>query len=269
VVGKSIVGYSRAMHEGVITGLLWMGFGGTHVGLALAPIRKRLVRALGEGGYVVLYSAVAIATFAALVHYVALHRFAEPQASLFVSIPPIRGALLILSVFGFSLFVAGVVRYPGLPMAVFHHRTMPARGVQQITRHPFFSGIALWAAAHTFLAPSRVTFVFFFGLIVLAFVGGMHQDRRLIAELGEPYRTHVASTSFWPFVAVITRRQRIVMSEQPWLSYALGVVVSLGLYQVHGHIFDRGGAYVIVTVSLGSVVAILSSWGLAARRKER
>ena len=257
------------MQEAVITGLLWIGFGGTHLGLSLAPVRKRLVRALGEGGYVILYSVVAIATFAALVHYVALHRFADPQASLAMSIPPIHGALLVLSVFGFSLFVTGVVGYPGLPMAVFRHRTMPARGVQQITRHPFFSGIALWAAAHTLLAPSRVTFVFFFGVILLAFIGGMHQDRRLVAELGEPYRSYVASTSFWPFVAVATRRQRIVMSEQPWLGYAFGVVASLGLYQVHDHIFDYGGAYVILSVSLGSVAAILSSRVRAARQKER
>jgi uncharacterized membrane protein len=257
------------MHEAVITGLLWIGFGGTHLGLSLTPIRNRLVRALGEGGYVVLYSAVAIATFAGLVHYVALHRFTDPQASFAMSIPPIHGAFLVLSVFGFSLFVTGVVGYPGLPMAVFRHRTMPARGVQQITRHPFFSGIALWAAAHTLLAPSRVTFVFFVGVILLAFIGGLHQDRRLIAELGEPYRSYVASTSFWPFVAVATRRQRIVMSEQPWLSYALGVGASLALYQVHAHIFDYGGAYVIVSVSLGSVGAIVGSRVRAARRKER
>jgi uncharacterized membrane protein len=256
------------MQEGLVTGLLWLGFGGTHVGLSVAPIRKRLVRALGEGGYVLLYSSIAIGTFAALVHYVALHRFAEPQSSLLVSIPPVRGALLAVSVFGFSLFVTAVLHYPGLPMAVFRHRVMPAHGVQQVTRHPFFSGLALWAAAHAFLAPSKVTFVFFVGMIVFSFVGGMHQDRRLIAELGESYRSYVASTSFWPFVALVTRRQKIRWTEQPWLGYALGVAASLGLYQVHEHIFDHGGAYVIAVVSLGSITAILGSRARAARRRE-
>lgn len=250
-----------------MTGMLWLGFGGTHLALSLNPIRKRLVRVLGEGGYVLLYSAIAIGTFAALVHYVALHRFAEPLSSLLTSIPPVRGALLALSVFGFSLFITAVLGYPGFPMAVFRHRAMKARGVQQITRHPFFSGVALWAAAHTFLAASKVTFVFFFGMIVLSFIGGMHQDRRLIAELGEPYRSYVASTSFWPFVAVVTRRQKIRATEQPWLGYALGVAASFGLYEVHDHIFDRGGAYVIAVVSLGSIAAMLSSRSRAVRRE--
>ena len=93
------------MEEAVVTALLWLGFGGTHVGLTLAPIRKRLVGALGEGGHIFVYTLVAIATFGALVHYVALHRHAGPQTSLLVTIPPVHGALLAISVLGFSLFV--------------------------------------------------------------------------------------------------------------------------------------------------------------------
>lgn len=254
------------MHQGLVTALLWLGFGGTHIGLTVAPIRKRLVRALGEVGYVLIYSVVAIGTFAVLVHYVALHRFDEPNGSLLASLPPVRGALLALSVFGFSLFVAAVLGYPRAPMAVFRHRAVPVRGIQQITRHPFFAGIALWAAAHALLAPSTVTFVFFLGVIVLSFVGGMHQDRRLVAELGEPYRSYVAATSFWPLVAVATKRQKIQWLEQPWIGYSLGIIASLGLYQVHDHIFDRGGVYVIGVTSAGSIIAILNS---RARRGAR
>ena len=247
------------MEEGWVTALLWLLFGGTHVVLTLGPIRRRLVRSLGEGAFVAVYSAIAIGTFAALVHYVALHRLADPQLAFAVTIPPVRGALIALSVAGFSLFVAAILIYPALPMALFRHRVRPVRGVQQITRHPFFSGIAIWAAAHALLAPTPVTFVFFIGVIVLALVGGLHQDRRLVAEMGEPYRAYVAATSFWPLVAVITKRQKIVWREQPWLSYGVGIGASLLLYQVHNHIFDRGGAYVIVVVSAGSLVAILNS----------
>ncbi len=209
---------------------------------------------------------IAIGTFAALTYYVALHRFDEPHGSLFATLPPVRGALLVLSVFGFTLFIVAVLGYTRAPMAVFRHRAVQVHGIQQITRHPFFSGVALWAAAHALMAPSTVTFVFFFGAIVLSFVGGMHQDRRLIAELGEPYRAYVAATSFWPLVAVATKRQKIQWTEQPWIGYALGVLASLGLYQVHDHIFDHGGAYVIGVVSLGSIVAIVNSKVRATRR---
>jgi uncharacterized membrane protein len=252
------------MQGGVVTALLWLLFGGSHVGLSARPVRRRLIDLLGENGFIATYSAVAIATFAMLVHYVALHRFEELQTTLLVTVPPIRGALVALSVAGFSLFVAAVLLYPRLPMAVFRHRVIPARGIQQVTRHPFFSGIAIWAVAHALLAPSRVTFVFFVGIVVLALVGGMHQDRRLVAELGEPYRSYLAATSFWPFVAVMTKRQRVCWREQPWLAYGIGIGVSLGLYQIHEHIFDHGGAYIIATVSLGSILAIMSSRARAA-----
>jgi uncharacterized membrane protein len=247
------------MEEGLVTALLWFLFGGSHILLTLGAVRRPLVRLLGETGFVAVYSAIAVATFAALVRYVALHRFFEPHASLLVSIPPVRGALIALSVAGFSLFIAGVLVYPTFPMATFRHRVTSVRGLQQVTRHPFFSGIAIWAAAHALLSPTTVTFVFFLGVIVLALVGGLHQDRRLVAEMGEPYRAYVAATSFWPFVAIATRRQKLVWREQPWFGYAAGVGVSLALYRVHPHIFDHGGAYVIAVVSVGSVVAILSS----------
>ena len=255
--------------EALVTALLWLLFGGTHVGLTIQPIRQRLVRALGEAGFIFVYSVTAIVTFAALVRYVALHRFVGPHESLFATIPPVRGALIALSVAGFSLFITAVLVYPRLPMATFRHRVMPARGVQQITRHPFFSGIALWAAAHALLAPSSVSFVFFVGVVVLAVVGGMHQDRRLTSEMGEPYRAYVAATSFWPMVAVITKRQRIRWREQPWFGYGIGIGTSLALYHVHDHIFDYSGAYVIGFVSAGSVIAILNSRVRASRDQGR
>jgi uncharacterized membrane protein len=247
------------MEEGWITAALWLLFGGTHVGLTMRPVRERLVRRLGEGRFVFVYSVVAIITFAALVHYVAEHRIAEPQAPLLVTIPPVRGALIALSVTGFSLFITAVLVYPRLPMATFRHRVVPARGVQQVTRHPFFSGIAIWAAAHALLAPSPAPFVFFVGVVVLSFVGGLHQDRRLFGELGEPYRSYAASTSFWPLVALLTGRQKIRWREQPWFAYGVGIGTSLALYQVHGDILSHGGAYVIGFVSVGSIVAILNS----------
>lgn len=247
------------MGPGWITALWWALFGGTHVFLTTGQVRTRLVRRLGETGFIVAYSVLAIAAFAGLVHYVAGHLLDDPHGTFFTTLPPVRGALFALSVVGFSILVAGVLVYPGLPMSVFRHRTAPARGIQQVTRHPFFSGVALWAAAHALLSVHPATFVFFLGFVVLSMVGGFHQDRRLIAELGERYRAYVASTSFWPFVAIVTKRQRVRWGEQPWLGYAIGLGASLGLSKVHEHIFDHGGAYIVGVVSLGSVVAIVNS----------
>jgi len=264
---QTVVGYVERMEQGLIVALLWLLFGGTHVGLTMSAVRRRLTARLGETGYIFVYSVIAIVTFAALVRYVAQHRFSEPEASLLVSIPPVRGALIGLALLGFALFITAVLVYPRLPMATFRHRVTPARGIQQVTRHPFFSGIAIWAAAHAMLAPSNVTFVFFVGFLALAFFGGLHQDRRLIAEMGEPYQAYVSATSFWPLVAIITKRQKLRWREQPWFGYGVGLGASLVLYQVHAHIFDHAGAYVIGSVSAGSIIAILSSRARSSQAK--
>lgn len=257
------------MHEGLVTALWWLAFGGTHVGLTVGALRRRLVAAVGETGFVVLYSFVAIGTFAGLLRHVALHRYDGLRPALLPTLPPVQGALLALSFFGFSLFVAAVLLYPRAPMAVFRHRVIPVRGIHQVTRHPFFSGIALWAGAHAFLSMSPVTIVFFLGAVVFSLVGARHQDRRLVAELGEPYRSYVASTSFWPFVAAFTKRQKLRWAEQPWLAYAFGALASIAVYQVHDHLLDRAGAYVIGVVSLGSIVAILGSKLRASKARTR
>jgi uncharacterized membrane protein len=225
------------------------------------------VRRLGETGFIVSYSVIAIATFAGLVNYVAGHLFDDPHGGFLATLPPVRGALFALSVLGFSIFVAGVLVYTRLPMSVFRHRTMPPRGIQQVTRHPFFSGVALWAAAHALLSVHPATFVFFLGFVALSVIGGLHQDRRLIAELGEGYRTYVASTSFWPFVAIATKRQRICWREQPWLAYAIGLGASVVINELHDHIFDYGGAYIVGVVALGSIVAIVNSKTRARQAK--
>ncbi len=257
------------MQEGLVTALLWLLFGGSHVVLSIRSIRARMVARFGEVGFVFVYSLVAIGTFAALVRYVALHRFAEPQASLLVTIPPVRGALIALSVIGFSLFVAAVLIYPGFQWRRFAIASClragfnKSPGIRSSRASPFGP-----PPMHCFRR-RRVTFVFFIGVIVLSFVGGMHQDRRLMAKLGDPYRAYVASTSFWPFVAAITKRQTINWREQPWFALGVGIGASLGLYEVHDHIFDHGGAYVIAAVTLGSILAIVNSRARAQRpRKE-
>ena len=43
--------------------LLWLVFGGTHVGLATRPVRGALVARLGDKGFGVLFSAVSVVSF--------------------------------------------------------------------------------------------------------------------------------------------------------------------------------------------------------------
>jgi len=98
--------------------LLALLFVGTHVGLATSAVRGRLIGALGERGFVVVYSGVASATFAAVVAYYAAHRF-EGMAGLAAgAIPLVRALLFVAIAAGIALAVAGLAAYPRMPMAL-------------------------------------------------------------------------------------------------------------------------------------------------------
>ena len=254
------------MDPGLGTTLWWLAFGGTHIVLSLSKIRSWLIDKLGMSGFIVGYSVLAAATFSGLVYYVAQHRHEGEGGLLFASIPPVQGGLLLASVVGFTLIVAGVIRYPSSPMALYRQRAVVPRGIQQITRHPFFAGVAIWAGAHVLLSTTPAVCAFFLGFVILAVVGGIHQDRRLAAELGDPYRDYLASTSWIPFVAIVTGKQRIRWKEQPWVGYAIGIAVSLALLEVHEHIFDYDGAWIIGTVLIGALLATLGSRRIAQKK---
>src|SRR3989442_6769936 len=62
------------MEPALAVALLWLVFGGLHVGLATRRVRAALVARLGEVGFTALFSVVAAVSFTLLVRYYAGHR---------------------------------------------------------------------------------------------------------------------------------------------------------------------------------------------------
>src|SRR5262245_38949318 len=157
------------MTPALTVALLWLLFGGSHVGLAV--LRERLVARLGEIGFSALFSLVAALTFAALVTYYAAHRFEGGAGIGLAAVPGVRWLLMVVVVFGFGLCIPGLTSYPRLPSALFGQPLRAVRGIERVSRHPFFAGTALFALAHALLATHLVGTVFFAGLFLLATVG--------------------------------------------------------------------------------------------------
>ncbi len=252
------------MEHVVAVALLALVFDGTHIGLTMERPRARLVARLGEGGFVALYFVVASLSWAALIAYYAAHRFDGP-AGLALGMTVWRWPLILVIVAGMALLAAGLVAYPTLPSAVFGQPIRTPRGIERITRHPFFAGIALVFLAHMLLASRLVGAVFASSLVVLAIFGGWHQDQKLRARRGDAYAAYLAATSAVPFAAIVTGRQRLVWSELPLGVFAAGVVAAVVLRTFHPSIFAAGGLWVIVSIVGGAVVATLQSL-LRARR---
>jgi protein-S-isoprenylcysteine O-methyltransferase Ste14 len=137
--------------------------------------------------------------------------------------PTLRSGARRVVVVGIVLVVAGVVPYPRSAYALFR-TTSPVepRGMERITRHPFFTGTALVGVAHSLLAHRLTGVVFFGGLALFALAGAWHQDRKLLATRGDEHATFMRRTSLVPFAAIATGRQRLVASELPLGAIALG-----------------------------------------------
>jgi uncharacterized membrane protein len=244
-------------------------FVGTHIGLTSRPVRASLVGSLGEGGFVILFSLVAAASFSLLIHYFTNHHL-EGVAGLALGHRSARaGEVLEVAIFaGFALLGASQASYSGSATEVLAKRVRPPRGIERISRHPFFFGLGLVALAHVLLATRLVGAVLWGGIALLTFVGARHQDAKLLERRGEAYADYLAGTSFLPFAAVLAGRQQIVWREIPWLAAGLGLVLAAALLMVHEDIFAFGGALVIPAIVGGGAVALLQA-ARRARREER
>jgi len=248
-------------------GVLWLLFAGTHIGLATHPVRGALVARLGERGFGAFFSLVASVAYTVIVSYYAAHRFAGAPGLALGHVPALRWPLMAIVAAGVALTIGALAAYPRSPMAMFSTKVPAPRGIGRITRHAFFVGVALVAAAHVLLATRLVGTVFMGGFGLLALAGAWHQDRKLLHLRGEPYADYLAATSVMPFAAVIGGRQRVVWGELPWASLAAGLAIAVLLRAVHASIFAHGGAWVVGVTLAGAALATLGSWRRARRRR--
>jgi len=248
----------------------WLLFAGTHIGLASAPVRTRLVQRLGEFGFAGLFSLVAAVAFTLLVHaYAGLRLEGGPGIGL-AAVPGAREVLLVLSGLASLLALGALARYAASPYAIYsdHHDGEP-RGMERVSRHAFFAGMILFGTAHALLATRLTGTVFFGALAIFAVAGAWHQDGKLLALRGAPYARFVAATSTIPFVAILAGRQRLVLRELPWGHLAAALAIAVGLRRVHGAILSAGGAWVIGVFVGGAGLFMLEGWWRARRRAQR
>ena len=182
------------MEPALTAALLWLVFGATHVGLATRRVRAALVARLGEHGFTALFSVVASAAFAVAIAYFAAHRNEGATGLALADVAALRGALMALSVTGIVLVSAGSATYVGSPYDHLAGTVRAPQGVERITRHPFFAGLALFALAHALLATRLIGTVGFAGLALVTMVGARHQDAKLLARAGKPYADYLVAT---------------------------------------------------------------------------
>jgi uncharacterized membrane protein len=248
------------MDPWIVVASCWLLFVGTHIGLATNRIRTPLVARLGPWGFGHLYSAVAAVTFGVAIHTLAIHQGVGPPGLGLVRFAGLRWLGIGLVVSGVALSVASFWSLPASALALLiEGPPRGPRGLERITRHPFFVGTALLGTGHVLLASSLVGTIAFAGLAILSIGGALHQDAKLRANLGQPHADYLARTSFIPFAAIIRRRQQLVARELPWPGFAVGLAIAFALRSAHDSILANGGAWVIGVAVVGAVLATLQT----------
>lgn len=195
-----------------------------HAGVSSTPVRRWVVRAVGEGPYLGLFSLGA----AAALWWLAVEYADAPYVELWRSRPELQRLPAVVMPFALLALVAGVSgpNPSSTGQRVRADADDPARGLVRVTRHPLMGSIALWAAVHVLATGDAASLVFFGAIGVLALGGARLQERRKAAEQGDGWARFAAVTSYVPFVAIAAGRNRLVWGEIGWLR----PLVALALY---------------------------------------
>jgi uncharacterized membrane protein len=181
-----------------------VAFAGTHLAMS-HPLRGPMVRALGERGFLGIYSLVSLVTLGLL----AWTYRAAPLEPLWWPVGDALWAVAtIVMLLASVLLMGSLLGNPAFPSGG-RAVTAPAqaRGVYAITRHPMMWAFALWAAVHLAVYPVTSNAILTAAILILALVGAALQDRKK-ALLQPGWTQWQARTSYWPFAAIAAGKAR-------------------------------------------------------------
>ena len=192
-------------------------FVGLHF-LLSGPPRARLVAKLGYDRFTALYSVLVAIPFAGLFWgwSVAPHVIVWTPPTFTVHLA------VTLNLLSMILIVAGYTTASPTVAGTNVQLEAPA-GILTITRHPALWGFAIWAMAHLGSNGDLASIWLFGSILVLAFGGMVHIDRRRRAS-HPSWPAFERTTSLMPFAAVVGKRTRLDLGGLWWRAL-IGVAV--------------------------------------------
>ena len=215
--------------------VLWLAFAAGHIGLSSTKLRPHLVAALGEKGFMGLYSLIALATFAPLVSIYFGHVHEGAELWSFDLSTPAQWIFYVVMGVAFVLVVASVVTPSPAAMST-GRAPVPSepRGVHFITRHALFMGIGLFGLVHLVPNGYATDVAFFAGFPAFVLLGAWHQDQRKLLAEPESYPDFCAATPLIPFTGTQTLRG---LRELSRMAVVLGVGLAVVVRVFHETLF--------------------------------
>jgi uncharacterized membrane protein len=207
-------------------------FIGIHLGISGTRLRDRTIAALGPGGYSAAFS---IASVAGLVWLILAYRWAPylPTWGLLLWWRPIAILLMLPATL---LVVIGLVTPNPTAVAQEKRLAEPPTGILRITRHPFLTGVSLWALVHLIGNGDVASLVFFAAFAIVGLAGTVSIDAKRLRLAGAAWPAFAAATSIVPFAAIAAGRNRFRPGEIGAWRWIAGLVVYALLLGGHGPI---------------------------------
>lgn len=197
-------------------------FAAIHLGVAGTTFRDRAIAALGQNGYRVAFS---IATVVGLAWLVMAYNRA-PYVVTWGMLEWWKPFAIILMLPASLLVVIGLTTPNPTAVAQENRLAQPPQGIVRVTRHPFLTGVGLWALVHLIGDGDVASLVFFAVWAVVALAGTVSIDRKRRRLLGaaawEPF---AAQTSIVPFAAIAAGRNRFRPGEIGVWRWGAAVIV--------------------------------------------
>jgi uncharacterized membrane protein len=196
-------------------------FAGIHLGVAGTTIRDRAIAALGQSGYRVAFS---IATVVGLTWLVMAYNRA-PYVVTWGMLEWWKPFAIILMLPASLLVVIGLTTPNPTAVAQENRLAQPPQGIVRVTRHPFLTGVGLWALVHLIGNGDVASLVFFAVWAVVALAGTVSIDRKRRRLLDEAWEPFAAQTSIVPFAAIVAGRNRFSPGEIGVWRWGAAVIV--------------------------------------------
>ncbi|MBA4748719.1 MAG: MFS transporter [Sphingopyxis sp.] len=206
-------------------------FVGSHFTLS-HPLRATLAGRIGERGFQIVYSVVALATFILMVR---AYQGMPAELPLWAVGNVLWAVASLIVLLASILFLGSLIGNPALAVpGAAKAAAAPARGVFAITRHPMMWGFALWAVAHIIVVPTPGQILLCLALIILALGGSLGQDSKKAKLMGAAWQDWQARTAFVPFSGQISGRLRWADAMPRPHALFGGIVVWLVATWAHG-----------------------------------
>jgi uncharacterized membrane protein len=207
-------------------------FIGIHLGISGTRLRDRAVAALGPGGYSTAFS---LASVVGIVWLILAYRWAPylPTWGLLLWWRPIAIVLMLPATL---LVVIGLVTPNPTAVAQEKRLAEPPTGIVRITRHPFLTGVSLWALVHLIGNGDVASLVFFAAFAIVGIAGTVSIDAKRLRLFGAAWPGFAAATSIVPFAAIAAGRNQFRPGEIGAWRWVAGLVVYALLLGGHGPI---------------------------------